>query len=204
MFAFLGVAWDPAIVTRTFEVGHDHPGTKGDEGVTYRRKFDPSALGAGAARVPLEQLNTELIERINAVNKTLGYEPVQRRRLVKPSPKAKRTVVNEAVDLLVAQVFRRELPQNLKARAAQLAGHNGTIEFMISDGVPRRWWVSFRGCEAMVSNDPTPADCTVVLDQTQFLEIAAGRTKIVEAQRGGEIGFNGDGRLIGLMGYFFG
>jgi hypothetical protein len=71
VFSFLGVAQDPGITRRCFEVPHDEHGP-GDEKVWFTKNISSSSVGAGR-RVPASLISSRTLDSVNRLLTDLGY-----------------------------------------------------------------------------------------------------------------------------------
>jgi hypothetical protein len=134
MFDFLGVARDLGVLDRVFHRAHRAFGP-GDHKIGYTAKFETASLGKGR-RVPVKLIPDDLLERMNACLRALGYREVDEGWNASPDPWDGTDAELES-DLEVAMVARMRKPPSP-------GGSNVLAALIVEDRPAQRWVVDVK------------------------------------------------------------
>jgi protein-tyrosine sulfotransferase len=206
IFAFIGVAPDPGITGRCFDVQHDFSGP-GDHKVTATRRISADSVGRGL-RVPADLLPPPLLNGVNELLGRLGYPVVDenwRRSIrpptilpgpasaaVEPVPDERSAALLERVGQIVRERADRRLRTPLPDAARAAVGPAKTVGLVAycpgPAPVARLWRFGLdRGAsvveERVRAGDDPLVDWLVTGDARTWLGILSGDENIASSMR---------------------
>jgi hypothetical protein len=176
LFVFLGLAWDPAILTAVFSAKHDHG--PGDPYVHFTDRIRRDSVGKGR-NLPIENLPSGLRDRVRALLAELGYPE----RLSEQPAQA-------AVDAGQATGFEaRLLFEQLPARAAAVPPPPAPFacEFVVHGPGGGAWALEWDANGLRVTPGSGTLTSRIELAMPDLAAIASGRANPLKIAQEGRI-----------------
>ena len=202
LFQFLGLAWEPEILSKAFKVHHDTGG--GDPKVLFTKKVNPANIGKGSA-LPYSSLEPDRLEAMNTVLKRLDYTQVGPDWDKIPNPYRPADLGNGQQGVKgIEDVFKRHVPARLKENANVLQGMKIAVKFQITGSEESAWTVDLRGVEPRIVNDGSqPAQLVITMDSQVCLDISNEKTNPLAAYGQGDISVQGRLEYAQALRFFF-
>jgi len=202
LFRFLGLAWEPEIITKAFQVRHDSGG--GDPKVLFTRKVNSANIGKGST-IPYPSLEPDRLEAMNALLRRLDYPQVGPNWNQIPNPYRPAQLDDVAQGVKnIEEVFTRHIPNRIKENASFLQGAKISVKFRITGDEESTWTVDLRGLEPRIVNDGSlPAQLEVTMNSQVCLDISNEKTNPLAAYGQGDIGIQGGMEYAAALRFFF-
>jgi protein-tyrosine sulfotransferase len=199
LFGFLGLTWDPALLTAVFTAPHDRG--PGDPYVYFTDRIRRDSVGAGR-NLPTGTLPTALRERVNALLAELGYaeRPGRPERREGSATEAPREAATGGAETPGARwLFETMLP----ARAAGARSEAPLACDVVVHGAGGGAW-TLRWDETGLAVTPGPAGlpARIEIEESDLLDIVGGRANPLKIAQEGRIhvgGLESEEALRGLL-----
>jgi hypothetical protein len=193
LFGFLGLAWDPALLSAVFTTAHDRG--PGDPYVYFTDRIRQDSVGAGR-NLPTESLPAELSERVRSLLAELGYEE----RSARPEPSAPPTAgAGEASAPGARWLFETMLP----ARAAGARPETPlACDVVVHGPGGGAWALRWDETGLSVAAGPGGLPARIEIEETDLLDIVNGRENPLKIAQEGRIrvdGLESEEALRGLL-----
>jgi len=192
LFAFLGLAWDAALVDAIYRTHHDHGA--GDFAASLDQKIRTDSIGRGRT-LPLELATQAQHARLDELNRELGYDEIILQLLAAapvPAGSSAGARRDSAGDPRGARwVFEERLAARLRERHDELAHLTGSYRFEIAGDGGGTWVLQRHGSGALqvLADGRTAGAGAAVLgiQAPDLLAIVDGRLHVVRLLQEGRI-----------------
>jgi len=190
LLAFLGVDWEPDLVSRVFRTKHDPGG--GDPKILLTSGFRISSIGRGSL-IPFSSIPPDRLPPMNALLSNLGYPEIA----ADPNDDPTRHLApgNRHLTGNVDEYFVHHLPKKIYLNAQELKQVSGSIRYIINGSEPSVWTLNLDQGKIEISSGDGAADCTVITDRETLLRLVNNESSMIEEILKDRLRIEGDIRL---------
>jgi protein-tyrosine sulfotransferase len=181
MFSFIGVRWDPKIVSSVFAVEHDDG--PGDVKVKFSKSIHQSSVGKGST-IARSSIDNNLLKKMNDLLKELDYPVVGPDWDRQPSPYVGASQVtggNETVVSATKDVFANYFPAQLQKYSDKLPEIKGVYKFVITGTDGGIWIIDLTKTGGQIIPGDSSADSTIVISSVDLIDVVNGKLNPAEA-----------------------
>jgi protein-tyrosine sulfotransferase len=199
LFGFLGVEWDPGLLTDVFSIPHDQG--YGDPKIMYSRKISKSSIGKGST-ISRAQIPEPMLKKMNTLLAELGYPVVGPGWDHEPSPYLSGEHVPDEEKMVssVEEVFKHYIPRQLEQRKDALQKVQATYKIIVTGPQSGVWMINLSAADNCITQDNVRADCTIRVSSNDLLNIVNGRLNVASAFDLGRLQVMGNSELADVMG----
>lgn len=190
IFQFLGVRWEADILDKIFSSDHDRG--EGDLKVHFSKEISKASIGRGQS-IPLTAVPDHLQLRINAMNKCLGYDSLER---FYKNQQRDQSAVTQAHRLDLDGFFQ-SLTKLISERRPKVANLRGICQFVVEGEGGGSWTIDLSGADSLIHKEQgnESADCTIAITYSAFSALAEGTASVGEVYERGQVSVRGSEHL---------
>ncbi len=189
LFSFLGLPWDPALLSAVFTTRHD--AGIGDSNVQFAGRIRQDSVGAGRD-IPFA-LRPALQSRVHELLGQLGYDALPPARPAASTPAAQAAAPQTAASPDGPRwVFETHLPERLRSRPEKLSAIGSSYRFVVGGDGGGAWVLEVRDGDFVVIPGGEQAATTIAIDAADLLGIVHGELNLLKVLREGKIRASGE------------
>jgi hypothetical protein len=187
VFRFLGVSWEPEIVTKIFSSEHDRG--EGDTKANFSKQISTESIGKGRS-IPSSALPDHLRRRIDDMNRCLGLESLE--TFYKKQDEVAGT---DRLDL--DRFFRSQLPQMIAERRKTIGNLRAVCQILVEGEGGGSWTIDRSGAEGVIRKEReiSSADCVISINYSAFCALVEGKASVGEIHERRQVKVRGSQRL---------
>jgi putative sterol carrier protein len=199
LFGFLGVEWNPGLLTAVFSTSHDQG--YGDPKIMYSRRISKSSIGKGST-ISRASIPDHLLKKMNSLLAELDYPVVGHDWDHEPSPylPGEHMPDEEKIVSSVEEVFTHYIPRQLAERHGALQKAHAIYKIIVTGPQSGVWMIDLNMADNRITQGNGRADCTIRVASSDLLSIVNGRLNVASAFDLGRLQVMGKSELADVMG----